>query len=629
MFTSIRPKRSNYRLLGLVGQGQFGRVFCAIHRTTGDVVALKDLNRDRLPTHKFLRELRFLLSLEHPNIVTCQALEHTATGRQLVLDYCEGGPLRRLIEQETQLSLTDALNIVADVLAGLDHAHSKGIIHCDIKPENILLTLQSHRWVAKLSDFGIARLSQELNSAQLGDTGSPAYMAPERFDNQYSVQSDIYSVGVILFELLFGRRPFSGTPMELMQAHLNQPVSIPDTAPENLRKIILTALHKYPEQRFQSAIDMLAAVKQVHAHSISSSTPFASASLEIAPPPSAFQAQAVEPLASPLQSLAIASNTQVYQSSGGQLLLRTYPNGLLSPDKAAVTASLSLPHPIQALQMIPQGCCVITARSIHLARFDHPPTESIHSAAIAQFDADSIIAMAPSGQWFAALSHNPTAQENRLMIGQFPALISSLNGGTGPNSALRQTIMSERPGSALKLLPIDNRHLVLISTHSISGKQTTFEIFTRRGNYLGTLKLSVLLQKIVATPTPYRLLASEQDDANTILIIDIKPFRLFRLKIDIIPALMAATDWGYLLMDSQGQILLLDRGNPIPCPIKKHCVDYRYDQSKGSSSKILLRGFGPPLRLELPLLALRLATHRRNCTSWGRSWLSTTLRMNA
>ncbi|MDJ0704246.1 MAG: serine/threonine-protein kinase [Leptolyngbyaceae cyanobacterium MO_188.B28] len=559
MFTSIRPKRSNYRLLGLVGQGQFGRVFCAIHRKTGDVVALKDLNRDRLPTHKFLRELRFLLSLEHPNIVTCKALEHSETGRQLVLDYCEGGPLRRLIEQEVQLSLTDTLNIVSDVLAGLDHAHSKGIIHCDIKPENILLMLQSDRWVAKLSDFGIARLSQELNSAQLGDTGSPAYMAPERFENQYSVHSDIYSIGVILFELLFGRRPFSGTPLELMQAHLNQPVSVPNTAPKSLCDIIQTALQKHPDQRFQSALDMLAAVKQVPASAISSSTLLASPSPEIAPPPSAFQAQAVDRLSGPLQCLAIASKTQVFQSSGDQLILCNYPNGLLSADKAAVTASCALPDPIQTLEIIPQGCCVITARSIQLAPFAHPPTEVIHPAAIAEFSVDSITAIAPSGQWFAAISHNPTDQEARLRIGRFPTLSLSLNAGNPLNSDLRQIVLPGRTASILQLLTVDNRHLVIISTHSISGKQTTFEIFTRRGDYLGTLKIGVLLQTVILTPTPYRLLAIEQDNPSTILIIDVKPFRLFRLKLDIAPILMTATDWGYLFMDSQGRLLLLDR----------------------------------------------------------------------
>ena len=104
LFTHLHEtalQHSKYRILRLVGQGQFGRVFCAIHRKTGRLVALKELDRQRLSTHNFLRELRFLLSLQHPNIVTCQALEYSQTGRFLVVDYCEGGTLRNWMQSET------------------------------------------------------------------------------------------------------------------------------------------------------------------------------------------------------------------------------------------------------------------------------------------------------------------------------------------------------------------------------------------------------------------------------------------------------------------------------------------------------------------------------------------------
>ena len=251
---------SKYRILKLVGEGQFGRVFCAVHQETGHLVALKELDR-QIPTHKFLRELRFLLSLQHPNIVTCQALEHTPTGRYLVMDYCEGGTLRNLMESEVQLSLVQSLKLIADVLRGLEHAHSRGIIHCDIKPENILLSLHTKGWIARISDFGVARLTQELGSDNLGDTGSPAYMAPERFYGQYLPSSDLYAVGVMMFELAVGTRPFSGLPGEIMLAHLNQPVKVPNTVPFLLRSTILTALQKLPARRFASATEMLKSVR--------------------------------------------------------------------------------------------------------------------------------------------------------------------------------------------------------------------------------------------------------------------------------------------------------------------------------------------------------------------------------
>ncbi|MBE9068110.1 serine/threonine-protein kinase, partial [Leptolyngbya cf. ectocarpi LEGE 11479] len=187
-----RHQRSSYRLLGLVGNGQFGRVYCGVHRKTGQLVAIKYVHRHSLSTHAFLRELHCLLSLTHPNIVTCYALEHSDEGRRLVLEYCAGGTLRS--HMLSSLSLADILNLVADVLCGLAHAHQQGIVHCDIKPENILLSYRDGRWRAKISDFGIAKLIQEQpHQKGSGQTGSPAYMAPERFYCQYSPAADVYA----------------------------------------------------------------------------------------------------------------------------------------------------------------------------------------------------------------------------------------------------------------------------------------------------------------------------------------------------------------------------------------------------------------------------------------------------
>ena len=98
-------------------------------------MALKNLNRDRFATHQFLRELRFLLSLDHPHIANCLALDQSGNGRQLVLDYCEGGTLRDVMEQGVQLTLAEILQLLTEVLSALEHAQHKNIVHCDIKPE--------------------------------------------------------------------------------------------------------------------------------------------------------------------------------------------------------------------------------------------------------------------------------------------------------------------------------------------------------------------------------------------------------------------------------------------------------------------------------------------------------------
>ncbi len=256
-----RQPESKYCDLKLVGQGQFGRVFRATHKISGQIVALKELETNRFPTAKFLRELHFLISLQHPNVVTFQGLEHTSTGRYLVMDYCDGGSLRNLMNRE-KLSLALSLKLVINILAGLEHIHSRKIIHRDIKPENILLSQDTIGLIARVADFGMSKINHELSTDKQDDcAGSPAYMAPERFYGQYSPASDLYAVGILLFELVVGLRPFSGLPGELLKAHINQAVVIPETLPFLLRSTITKAMQKLPSNRFSSATEMLKSVQ--------------------------------------------------------------------------------------------------------------------------------------------------------------------------------------------------------------------------------------------------------------------------------------------------------------------------------------------------------------------------------
>jgi eukaryotic-like serine/threonine-protein kinase len=248
---------SQYQVIKLIGQGQFGKVFSAIDLNTGDVVALKEIENQRFSTHKFIREINFLVSLQHPNIVSCQGIKHSRSARYLVMEYCQGGSLRELLDAEHHLRLDRALKIIIDILSGLEYAHKKGIIHCDLKPENILLSTNNGVEKATISDFGIARMLHEEKLEAMGATGSPAYMAPERFYGKYSPSSDLYAVGVMLLEMVTGDRPFSGLPGKLLVAHLNEQVEISSTVPILIRKIITKALQKLPQKRFASATEML------------------------------------------------------------------------------------------------------------------------------------------------------------------------------------------------------------------------------------------------------------------------------------------------------------------------------------------------------------------------------------
>ena len=261
--TSQQQYQSKYQILHSLGQGQYGQVFCAMHRSTKKLVALKELDRQRFPTRMFLRELGFLVTLQHPNIVSCKGLEYSLTGRYLVMDYCQGGTLRELMESETKVDPCLSLKLIADILSGLEYARDRQVVHRDLKPENILLEPKGNSYTARIADFGIARLTGETSEIEmgLGDTGSPAYMSPEQFYGRYSYASDIYAVGVMLYELLVGERPFCGTYSELKKFHLSQQVNIPQTVPFLLRSTIANALQKLPQRRFRSAADMFKSIE--------------------------------------------------------------------------------------------------------------------------------------------------------------------------------------------------------------------------------------------------------------------------------------------------------------------------------------------------------------------------------
>ncbi|HAN45365.1 MAG TPA: serine/threonine protein kinase, partial [Cyanobacteria bacterium UBA8156] len=129
-----RPQEPRYRLWGLVGRGQFGKVFCACERRGGGLVALKELSKLAFPTRNLLRELRLPLALQHPNVMATYTLLHEENRRFLVAEYCEGGTLREPIERRSPLTWPQIRDLVVGVLAGLQGIHDLGAVHCDIKP---------------------------------------------------------------------------------------------------------------------------------------------------------------------------------------------------------------------------------------------------------------------------------------------------------------------------------------------------------------------------------------------------------------------------------------------------------------------------------------------------------------
>lgn len=568
-------KRSKYRLLGLVGQGQFGRVFCAIHRQTGQLVALKNLEQQRFPTHKFLRELRFLISLQHPNIVTCQALEHTPTGRYLVMDYCEGGTLRNLMQEDYRLNVNQSIKLIIDILAGLEHAHSRGIVHCDVKPENILLNLTPSGWTARISDFGIARLKQDfVDPRSQGNTGSPAYMAPERFYGQYSPASDIYSVGILLYELLGGDRPFSGTPSELMSAHLNRPLKFLSGIPQCWQPILSTALQKLAARRFHSAQEMLSAI-----HHVADSQPietdqdkaplFTSLASQIASVSwvgAQDNPQAAVALRQPIQTLAtpflgkpgvMPTTDQVMSKLCGSSKATVWVQNLLSSKEAPLLTTL--PAPVEALEIRPQGYFAVTAGAVYYLTLDAASTGLVCQT-VYKCDRHILAAFEPRGRWFTTVELFGDGAQSQLKVMPLPNSPSRM----GLAHSVVPVAIAEAPRHSLRLFALDARHIALVQGIVTSDMSQTqhcqpkVEVFNRRGDRLGQLNLPVPIRQMVPTATPYRFIATDARHPQSVLMIDIKPLRITRIGLDIVPQFMTSTLWGYVIANSQGKIVLLD-----------------------------------------------------------------------
>jgi eukaryotic-like serine/threonine-protein kinase len=273
-----------YRVAALIGDGSMGTVYRVQHVQTGEISALKllhsSLTRHAEIIARFAREAIAAARIDHPNVVRAIDFGKSDDGAvYLVLEYVQGRELRSEM-QAKPMRPERALPIMRGMVAGTRAAHEKGIIHRDLKPENIMLVERDgHRDFVKVLDFGIARLEAGAGNPKVstqpltvaGTTlGTPEYMSPEQvLGGPIDARSDLYSLGVIFFELLAGACPFSGNVATLLQQHLTaQPPELPakvaDQNPE-LARIIRILMAKSPANRFQTAAELAAALHQVPA----------------------------------------------------------------------------------------------------------------------------------------------------------------------------------------------------------------------------------------------------------------------------------------------------------------------------------------------------------------------------
>jgi serine/threonine-protein kinase len=276
---------NQYRILDQLGRGGMGRVYKAEHRTMNRIVALKILSPNLLVTDRaqdlFLREVRAVARLVHPNIVTAFDANHVADRYYLVLEYVNGPNLEQLVRKQGPLPVGQACEFVRQIAHGLQYAHEMGMVHRDIKPANVLVQEGGDGRVGqgavKISDFGLARL-QEVNTPSdegMGTIltkentvmGTPDFLSPEQARNLHKtdIRSDLYSLGCTFYFLLTGRVPFpGGNVLEKLIRHSTEaPIALEELRselPAGVVAIVNQLLQKRPEARFQTPADLAAAL---------------------------------------------------------------------------------------------------------------------------------------------------------------------------------------------------------------------------------------------------------------------------------------------------------------------------------------------------------------------------------
>ena len=264
-----------YRLLELIGSGGMAVVYRGIDTLLQRRVAVKVLREgfasDPAFLARFQREARAAANLDHPNVVTVYDVGQDGDRHYIVMEYIDGQDLKTLIRQKGRLSVHEALDIAVQTSAGVGHAHQAGIIHCDVKPQNVLVTRDGR---AKVTDFGIARALSGSGITEAETVwGSPLYFSPEQAaGDPPSPASDVYSIGVVMYEMLAGFPPFQAEkPTALALMHMREeppPLAVRSPhIPLQLDRIVRKALAKEPAARYRTADQLADVLDEYRTHS--------------------------------------------------------------------------------------------------------------------------------------------------------------------------------------------------------------------------------------------------------------------------------------------------------------------------------------------------------------------------
>ena len=259
---------AGYRIDGMLGSGGVGQVYKARDTVRQRTVAIKLVDPLRQPPRELVREARLAASLDHPSICAIYGLDYLHGEPFLVMEHVKGIPLSKLIRARRSLSATTALDFARQIASAVGHAHDRGVVHGDLKSSNVMVGPDGH---VTILDFGLAVRRDgggECDSTRLSPSTSVAgtvpYMAPEIIRGQpASVQSDVWALGVLLFEMIVGRRPFAGsTPYEMASNILvNQRIRVESLVQGPIREVVDRCLSTDPAGRYPSVHELAAVLR--------------------------------------------------------------------------------------------------------------------------------------------------------------------------------------------------------------------------------------------------------------------------------------------------------------------------------------------------------------------------------
>jgi serine/threonine-protein kinase len=367
-----------YRIVEQLGQGGMSTVYKAYHAALDRYVALKVLHPvfkgDREFLARFQREARIVARLEHPRIVPVYDFsEHEGTP-YLVMRFVEGRTLKAVLAAESPLPYARIVEILCPVAEALEYAHGLGVLHRDIKPSNVLLTRDGKVYV---TDFGLAKMVQSGDASISQDRmiGTPQYISPEQAKGETLDQrTDLYSLGVILFEMVTGRVPFvADTPFAVVHDHIFSPLPLPSkvnpAVPPALEQVILKALAKAPADRYQAAGELVGALGAV----------VGSLCEPVSPGPVQPPTATPEQTGAPPSTVTIPSAAAVSTPAGAAAALPPAPAGPAA--QAEAPSTIELPAPYAAAAGLAAEAPAATAESRPSLEQPSPPAARAEAAA--------------------------------------------------------------------------------------------------------------------------------------------------------------------------------------------------------------------------------------------------------